>query len=179
LKPGRFREISGSDVAGAQRHLGYVMNNRRLGNIAALAAPLAVGVLGTIPTIPALRGWYRTLDRPAWSPPDAVFGPVWSTLYILMGIALVLVRRAEVSGGAQKVFGLQLALNLAWSYAFFGLRSPAAGAAVILALWFAILATFAAFARRSRLGAALLVPYLAWVTFATVLNLEIWRRNPA
>jgi len=154
-------------------------SGRRFGDVAAFGAPLAVGALGTIPTIPAIRGWYRTLDKPGWSPPDAVFGPVWSTLYILMGVAMVLVRRMEVSGSAQQLFGLQLTLNLAWSYAFFGLRSPAAGAAVILALWLAIIATIAAFARRSRLAAALLVPYFAWVTFAALLNLEIWRRNAA
>lgn len=166
----------------------------RLGDVAALAAPFAVGALGSIPTITAIGGWYRTLDRPSWNPPDAVFGPAWSTLYLLMGIALVLVRRAGAertgpvaeatdpvdggTGGAQGVFGLQLALNLAWSYAFFGLRSPAAGAVVVIALWVAIVATIAAFARHSRLAAALLVPYLAWVTFATALNLEVWRRNP-
>jgi tryptophan-rich sensory protein len=166
---------------------------RRIGDVAALVAPFAVGALGSIPTIAAIGSWYRTLDRPSWNPPDAVFGPAWTTLYLLMGIALVLVRRAgkevgsatsavapkvDATRGAQAVFGLQLALNLAWSYAFFGLRSPAAGGVVILALWLAILATIAAFARHSRLAAALLVPYLAWVTFATALNLEIWRRNP-
>ena len=163
---------------------------RRLGDLAALAAPFAVGGLGSIPTISAIGSWYRTLDRPSWNPPDAVFGPAWTTLYLLMGIALVLVRRAGSEAtapvahgtrgtrGAQAVFGLQLALNLAWSYAFFGLRSPAAGAVVIVVLWLAIAATIAAFARHSRLAAALLIPYLAWVTFATALNLEVWRRNP-
>lgn len=154
------------------------MNSRHSGNVAAILAPIAVGALGTLPTIPAIRGWYRTLDRPAWNPPDAVFGPVWSTLYLLMGIAMLLVRRTQGSRNAEALFGLQLALNLAWSYAFFGLRSPAAGAAVIVALWLAIVATVAAFARRSRLAATLLVPYLAWVTFAAALNLEIRRRNP-
>jgi tryptophan-rich sensory protein len=167
---------------------------RRIGDVAALVSPFAVGALGSIPTITAIGSWYRTLDRPSWNPPDAVFGPAWTTLYLLMGIAVVLVRRAgteetgSVAGegeriadgarGAQAVFGLQLALNLAWSYAFFGLRSPAAGGVVIIALWLSILATIAAFARHSRLAAALLLPYLAWVTFATALNLEIWRRNP-
>lgn len=153
------------------------VNTRRVGDLAAIVAPLAVGALGTIPTIPAIRGWYRTLDKPAWNPPDAIFGPVWSTLYILMGIAMVLVRRTEAHGSTQTLFGLQLALNLAWSYAFFGFRSPAAGAVVIVALWLAIVATIVAFSRRSRLAAALLVPYLAWVSFAALLNLEIWRRN--
>jgi len=152
---------------------------RSWGDAAALVAPLAVGLLGTIPTVPAIRGWYRTLDRPGWSPPDRVFGPVWTTLYLLMGVALVLVRRADGSRDAQSLFGLQLALNLAWSYAFFGFRSPAAGVVVIVGLWLAIVATVAGFARRSRLAAALLLPYLAWVSFATILNVEIWRRNPS
>jgi benzodiazapine receptor len=164
------------DVA---QHSEANMNTRRVGDLAAIVAPLAIGALGTIPTIPAIRGWYRTLDKPAWNPPDAIFGPVWSALYVLMGIAMLLVRRTEADGSSQTLFGLQLALNLAWSYAFFGLRSPAAGAAVITALWLAIAATIVAFARRSRLAAALLLPYLAWVSFAALLNLEIWRRNPA
>ncbi len=148
----------------------------------ALAAPFVVGALGTIPTARAIPSWYRSLDKPGWRPPDWLFGPVWTTLYALMGIALVLVRRQDGperhKGEAQAVFGLQLALNLAWSFVFFGGRSPRGGLVVISALWLAILATIAQFGRVRRTAALLLVPYLAWVSFASLLNAEIARRNP-
>jgi tryptophan-rich sensory protein len=151
-----------------------------LGDAVSVGAPLAVGGIGGVATVSSLGTWYRTLRKPAWNPPDAVFGPVWTTLYLLMGVALALSRRAAASGErgrVEAVFGLQLALNLAWSLAFFSARSPAAGVAVILVLWASIVATIAAFGRVSRFAALLLLPYLAWVTFAAVLNLEIWRLN--
>jgi tryptophan-rich sensory protein len=151
-----------------------------LGDAVSVGAPLAVGGIGGVATVSSLQGWYRTLRKPDWNPPDAVFGPVWTTLYFLMGIALALSRRAADEEGRRRVeavFGLQLALNLAWSFAFFSARSPAAGAVVILVLWASIVATIVEFGRVSRLASLLLLPYLAWVTFATVLNLEIWRLN--
>ena len=151
-------------------------------DLAALVAPLAVGALGTIPTARALPTWYRTLDKPDWQPPDQAFGPVWTMLYALMGVALVLVRRQPRSDGtdrAQAVFGLQLALNLAWSFVFFGGRSLRGGVAVIGLLWIAILATMGEFARIRPLAALLLVPYLGWVSFASILNVDIARRNPS
>jgi translocator protein len=154
----------------------------RTGDVVAFIAPLAVGAVGTIPTARAIPTWYRGLDKPDWRPPDKAFGPVWTTLYALMGLALVLVRR-KPSGGAtdraQAIFGLQLALNLAWSFVFFGGRSPRGGLAVIVLLWVSILATIGAFSRVKPLAALLLVPYIGWVSFATILNAEIARRNPA
>ena len=150
------------------------------GDVVSVGAPLAVGGIGGIATLSALGSWYRTLRKPAWNPPDAVFGPVWTTLYVLMGVALALSRRAADTGERRRVesvFALQLALNLAWSFAFFSARSPAAGVAVILVLWASIVATIAEFGRVSRTAALLLAPYLAWVTFATILNVEIWRLN--
>lgn len=152
------------------------------GDVVALVAPLAAGALGTIPTARSIPTWYRTLDKPRWNPPDKVFGPVWTTLYALMGVALVLVRRAGSSrpvDRAEAVFGLQLALNLAWSFVFFGARDPRGALVVITLLWVAILATVAQFWRVRRVAALLLVPYLAWVSFASLLNAEIARRNPA
>ncbi len=144
----------------------------------ALVAPLAVGLLGSVPTARAIPTWYRSLDKPDWNPPDAVFGPVWTTLYALMGIALVLVRRANgETGGAQRIFGLQLALNLGWSFVFFGNRDPRGALVVMAALWLAVVATILAFARHRPRAALLLVPYLAWVSFASILNAEIVRRN--
>ncbi|HJW21267.1 MAG TPA: TspO/MBR family protein [Candidatus Limnocylindrales bacterium] len=151
----------------------------RAGDTVALVAPLAVGLLGSLPTARAIPSWYRTLNKPRWNPPDAVFAPVWTTLYGLMGIALVLVRRrgGEV-GEAERVFGVQLALNLAWSLVFFGRRDPRAALAVMGLLWLAIVATIAEFWRLRPAASLLLAPYLAWVSFAALLNAEIARRNP-
>ena len=149
------------------------------GDAVAFVLPLAVGFIGTVPTARAIPTWYRTLDKPQWNPPDAVFGPVWTTLYLLMGIALVVVRRAEEdTRRAQMVFGLQLALNTAWSFVFFGSRDPRRALVVIVLLWSAILVTIVEFGRIRPAAAVLLAPYLAWVTFASVLNAEIVRRNP-
>jgi benzodiazapine receptor len=149
------------------------------GEALALVLPLAVGFLGTVPTARAIPTWYRTLDKPEWNPPDGVFGPVWTTLYLLMGISLVLVRRAsEDTRRAELVFGLQLALNTAWSFVFFGSRDPRGALVVIVLLWSAILATIVEFGRIRPAAAVLLAPYLAWVSFASVLNAEIVRRNP-
>jgi tryptophan-rich sensory protein len=152
------------------------------GDVAALVAPFAVGVVGSVPTARAIPGWYRTLDKPSWNPPGAVFGPVWTTLYALMGLALVLVRRADRDPGAstdraQAMFGLQLALNLAWSFVFFGGQSLRGALGVIAALWVSILATIVQFWSIRRAAALLLMPYLAWVSFASLLNAEIARRN--
>jgi translocator protein len=154
---------------------------RRLGNIVIAASPLAVGGVSGALTAPAIRTWYRSLDRPRWNPPDAVFGPVWTTLYAAMGIALLRVAKADRSAAARRLaiglFGAQLALNFGWSWIFFVQREIGAAALEILALWLAIVATIAAFARVAPSAAALLVPYLAWVTFAAALNVAIWRLN--
>lgn len=156
------------------------MRTPRIDDVAAFVAPFAAGALGTIPTARAIPTWYRTLEKPSWNPPDALFGPVWTTLYALMGLALVLVRRADGAqraDAAQAVFGLQLALNTAWSFVFFGGRSPRGGLVVIALLWVSILATTVAFWRVRPAAALLLLPYLGWVSFAGVLNAEIARRN--
>lgn len=149
------------------------------GDALALGSPLAIAAIGGSATASAIPGWYRTLEKPAWNPPEAIFAPVWTTLYLLMGVAMVFARRGEPQrrNPTQAAFAVQLALNLAWSLAFFGGRSPAAGVVVIVLLWGAIVGTISEFARASRLAAMLLLPYLAWVTFATALNLEIWRLN--
>ena len=156
----------------------------RIADVGLLALPTVVGVLGSIPTIRSVRTWYRTLDRPSWTPSDGAFGPVWTTLYLLMGAALVLVRRtpgaAEADprvASATRMFGVQLGLNLAWSWIFFGARSIRLAGVEILALWATILATVVAFWRVRPFAAVLLLPYLAWTTLASALNLSIWRRN--
>jgi tryptophan-rich sensory protein len=163
--------------------VGLLGGNRRWGrgDLVALVAPFGVAALGSVPTARAIPTWYRGLDKPDWNPPDRVFGPVWTTLYALMGIALVLIRRAPRDAGtdrAQAAFGLQLALNLAWSFVFFGGRSLRGGLVVIAMLWLAILATIAAFWRVRPSAALLLLPYLGWVSFASVLNTAILLRNP-
>lgn len=120
--------------------------------------------------------FYRELPTPSWAPPGWVFGPVWTTLYAMMGIAAWLVwRTGRGRRPALTWFAVQLVLNAIWTPIFFGLHSVGGGLVVIIVLILAILATITAFAHRSRLAAGLLVPYLAWVCFATALNAAIWR----
>ncbi len=125
--------------------------------------------------------WYAALVKPAWSPPAWLFGPVWTLLYVLMAVAAWLVWR---EGGwlrqrrALTLYLVQLVLNAAWTPIFFGLRQPGWALVEIIALWIAILATLLAFKRVRPLAAWLLAPYLAWVSFATVLNFTLWRLNP-
>jgi len=125
--------------------------------------------------------WYAALNKPSWQPPTWVFGPVWSTLYVMMAVSAWLVWRQ--GGFAQQrrpltLFLVQLALNAAWSPLFFALKRPDIAFAEILLLWVAIACTIVAFWRVHRGAALLLVPYLAWVSFATVLNGTLWRLNP-
>ena len=137
----------------------------------------AVGGAVTEPNI----SWLDELDRPSWRPPNWIFGPVWTVLFAAMTVAAWLVWRTGPGETevlfALGLFALQLLLNAAWSWIFFGRRSPGGALAEIPFLWAAILATILAFHPISPLAAWLLVPYLAWVTFAAVLNAEIWRRN--
>lgn len=124
--------------------------------------------------------WYQALEKPWWNPPDWVFAPVWTVLYLSMAIAAWLVwRRAGFRGGAAALglFAVQLALNVAWSGIFFGLQSPGYALIEIVVLWAAIAATIAAFHRRSTAAAWLLGPYLVWVSFAAALNGTIWMLN--
>lgn len=141
---------------------------------------LAVGALGGWVTAGSLKDWYPTLNKPSFNPPNGVFGPVWTVLYVLMGIAAGRVWLEAPPGRARgplALFVLQLALNLAWSIVFFGLQAVGAAIVVIVALEAAIVATILAFRRLDGLAAALLVPYALWVAFATVLNGAIWRLN--
>jgi len=151
-----------------------------LGLAVALAASLGVGLVGGLATASSVATWYPTLDKPAWTPPDSLFGPVWTALYLMMGVAAWLVWRRAGKERARyplALFALQLLLNAGWSLLFFGLRSPGLGLIEIALLWLAIAATLWAFARVQGWAALLLVPYLAWVSFAAALNLAIWRMN--
>lgn len=124
--------------------------------------------------------WYDQLDKPSFNPPSWVFGPVWTVLYVLIAVAAWLVwdRRAEAAVALPlAAWGVQLVLNALWSWLFFGLERPGLAFAEILVLWLAILATVVLFWRLRPVAGALLIPYLAWVSFAAVLNGAIWRLN--
>jgi tryptophan-rich sensory protein len=124
--------------------------------------------------------WYASLAKPSWNPPGYIFGPVWTVLYILMGISAWMVWRKAGFSGAPVALGLflaQLVLNSLWSYLFFGMQQPGLAFIELAVLWLAILATTVRFWRVSTPAGALLLPYLLWVGFAGALNLQLWRLN--
>jgi benzodiazapine receptor len=139
------------------------------------------GFIGSFFTRPAISTWYAGLLKPRFMPPDWIFAPVWISLYILMGVAAFLVWRRglhhQVVRRALAIFGVQLALNVLWSFLFFGLRSPLAGLIGISILGIAIILTVQSFLKVSRTAGLLLIPYFLWVSFATGLNLSIWWLN--
>lgn len=141
---------------------------------------LSAGAVGSAFTFAAIPGWYAALVRPDIAPPNGVFGPVWTTLYVLMGIAAWLVYE-RTAGAARRralsLYALQLILNAGWSVVFFGLHMLGLALVEIALLWLAIAATIADFARVSRAAAWLLAPYLAWVSFAAYLNYLFWALN--
>jgi benzodiazapine receptor len=146
-----------------------------------LVACQLAGVIGSLFTSPAIPDWYASLAKPGFTPPNAVFAPVWIGLYAFMGISAFLIWRKgwsdrQVRAGLA-VFAAQLFLNALWSAVFFGLRSPLAGFLVIVLLWVLIALTVALFRRVSLPAAVLLLPYLLWVSYASVLNFSIWRLN--
>ncbi len=138
---------------------------------------LAAGGLGGAVTTPALAGWYRGLRKPSWTPPNWVFAPVWTLLYLLMAVAGWRLWKLDPHGAAVQLWGLQLVLNSLWSYFFFGLRSPGLALADIAALWLSIAALISVALPLDATAAWMLVPYLAWVSYASALNLAIWRWN--
>jgi len=153
--------------------------------IAIVVSELA-GIIGSAFTTPSIAGWYAGLVKPALNPPAWVFGPVWTTLFALMGIAAFLVWSSYAEAPADKkkgikialvLFGIQLVLNTLWSIIFFGLHNPGLAFIEIIFLWFAILATIIAFAKISRPAGWLLVPYILLVSFAGYLNYSIWQLN--
>jgi benzodiazapine receptor len=146
-----------------------------------LVLPFVAGAVGSAATYPNLSEWFEGLEKPSFSPPGSLFSPVWTTLYLMMGTAHYLALKSEAQPEAKRaaniLYGLQLGLNTLWSVLFFGRRAPGAALVEIGLLWAAIALTIVAFARISRVAALLLVPYLLWTTFATVLNAAIWRLN--
>ena len=149
-----------------------------LGLITFVLLCFGVSVLGGRVTVPALRPWYEALAKPAWTPPGWVFGPIWTLLYPLIAIAGWTIWREGRSRVAVLLFLLQLALNAAWPWFFFGLHRLDWALIDIVALVVAIVATIVVFYPLRRRAALLLVPYLAWVVFAAALNFAIWQLNP-
>lgn len=141
---------------------------------------LLAGITGSIFTGDSM-GWYYTLNKPFFRPPNWLFGPVWTILYVMMGISLYFLWKRGFTSNDSKyalgIFTVQLLLNTGWSFVFFGARSIGGGLAVILVLWILILLTIFAFYRLNTASAYLLIPYLIWVSYASVLNLSIWRLN--
>jgi len=138
---------------------------------------LSAGYVGSFAVTQSIDTWYANLVKPQFTPPDSFFGPIWTILYILMGIALYLVwiedkKRKKVTS-ALKIFSAQLLLNILWSIIFFGLHSPIGALIEIVSLWLAILLTITRFSRISSAAAWLLIPYLVWVTYAAILNAAI------
>ena len=148
---------------------------------ASIAVALAAGIIGSLFTMPSIPTWYAQLEKPAFTPPSWVFGPVWTLLYVLMGTAFFLAWKKNFKGAKRNVaigaYALQLALNVLWSIAFFGWHSPLAGLVVIVLLWLSIAATMVVFFRVSKTAAWLLLPYLLWVSFASLLNYAVWMLN--
>ena len=149
--------------------------------IVSITICLFAGFLGSFFTIPAIPTWYATLTKPSFAPPNWLFFPVWTTLFVMMGISLYLVWRKGLEGQQIKkalvIFAVQLILNVLWSAAFFGLRSPLSGLIEISILWISIAFTIMIFMKISRTAGLLLIPYIIWVSFAAILNFMIWRLN--
>ncbi len=154
------------------------LSSQLIGLLGWLAVAFATAAVGAIASIDA-ASFYAQLNKPSWAPPGWVFAPVWSTLYALMGIAAWLVWRSPGSNRlALGLFVAQLGANALWSWLFFAWHRGALAAVEVLVLLALIIATIAAFRRHSRLAALLLVPYVLWVGFASVLTWAVWRSNP-
>ncbi len=139
----------------------------------------AAGIIGSFFTAPAIQAWYPALEKPFFTPPNWFFAPVWTLLFLLMGIALFLALRKGFAGRELAVlaFAAQLALNVLWSALFFGLKSPVLALIEIALLWLSILATIILFRPIDKRASALLLPYIAWVSFAAFLNAAILLMN--
>lgn len=145
-----------------------------------LALSFAAAAVGSVGTARSVSSWYACLEKPWWTPPGWVFGPVWTALYVLMSVAAWLTWRHGEGAARRRAlawWGLQLALNAAWSWLFFGLRAPALGVAGILLLWMAIMGATGAMGRAHPPASRLMAPYVLWVTFAAALNVALWYLN--
>jgi benzodiazapine receptor len=149
--------------------------------VVACGISLSAGLIGSVVVADSFNTWYSTIEKPPFTPPGWVFGPAWTILYLLMGVAAFLVWQKGLGAAAVRValgwFLVQLVLNASWTPVFFGLHRIGLALAVIVLLWAAIVITIFSFLRVSKLAAVLLLPYLLWVSFAAVLNASIWYLN--
>jgi tryptophan-rich sensory protein len=140
----------------------------------------SAGLIGSIFTSQSVNSWYQTIQKPSFNPPSWVFAPVWTTLFLLMGISLYLVWTKRMNSKVKLgliFFGIQLIFNILWSLFFFGLRNPLFGFIEIIILWIFIAITIFQFWKIDKRAAYLLIPYILWVSFAAVLNFSIWVLN--
>jgi translocator protein len=149
--------------------------------VLSIALPLLIGFASSYFTITGVDSWYTTIQKPSWNPPNWIFGPVWTTLYVLMGISLFLIWKAgtskETKRSALILFALQIIANFFWSFIFFDQHQMGLAFAEIIVLCLLILLTIFSFAKINKVAAWLLVPYISWVSFAAILNFTIWRLN--
>jgi translocator protein len=149
--------------------------------IISLVACFAAAGIGSLFTFKAVSSWYPGLRKPPYTPPNRVFGPVWTILYFLMGMAVFIIWQKGLTAPgvllAFVLFWIQLGVNAFWSAVFFGMKSKGGGAIVIIILWLLILAAIISFFRISGWAGALLIPYILWVSIATYLNIGVWRLN--
>ena len=147
----------------------------------AISIPLLVGAIAAFFTQAGVHGWYSAANKPSYNPPNWVFAPVWTALYIMMGIALYLVWKSDTDKAVKQtaiiLFAIQLTLNFLWSFIFFYAKQPGWAFADIIALWLILLLTAIWFGKISATAAWLLVPYIFWVSFASLLNFYIWKHN--
>lgn len=149
--------------------------------IVAVGLPLAVGSIAGLFTASSVKGWFITLNKPSFNPPGWLFAPVWTILYILMGIAFYMIWNKDVAANLKRkamlFYFAQLVLNFCWSFIFFYAKQPGWALVDIILLWLLIVGTIYWFSKISKPAAWLLVPYILWVSFATVLNFAIWKLN--
>lgn len=169
-----------AEKAAAPDHARRPASRQAVGFVGWLLATFAAAAVGALASAEA-GAFYRELARPSWAPPGWLFGPVWTALYALMALSAWWVWRVRGFRGARTALALfivQLAANALWSWLFFVWRQGALAFAEVLVLWCLVAATMILFWRKSALAGALLIPYLAWVTFAAALTFSVWRLNP-
>jgi len=149
--------------------------------IASILICFLPALIGSVFTYPAIPNWYASLNKPFFSPPNWLFGPAWTILYLLMGISFYIIWKRGIKSKEEKnavyIFFVQLILNALWSFLFFGLRSPFLGFVCIIFLWFSIALTIWKFWRLEKISGILLLPYIGWVSFASILNFFVWILN--
>lgn len=176
----RFAEITIPGIGLSEMPKTMPTSRNTYGLIVALLICFGASAIGALLTTPHIDGWYASLNRPSYAPPNWIFGPVWSALFAMMAVAVWLVWKIEDARSKTlplTLFFIQLILNVGWSALFFAFQDPFLAFLEIIVLWIMILLTTIAFARFSNPAAGLMIPYLSWVTFAAVLNYGFWSLN--